>query len=84
MTLSAILLGAGACAGSVPVAFADPPAAPPRADAYHVVMWIAPGSTEPAAYDRVDAHAVEVGNKDQVARYGANHPGWDCWVEPGP
>jgi hypothetical protein len=83
-TLSAILLGAGACAGSAPAALADPPATPPRADSYYVVMCIAPGSTEPAAYERVDAHAVEVGNKDdQVAAYGAHHPGWTCWVVPG-
>src|SRR5262245_16204584 len=83
-TLSAILLGALACGCSVPKAFADPPATTPRADDYYVVMCITPGSTEPAAFERVDAHAVEVGHKDdQVARYGEHHPGWTCWLEPG-
>ena len=83
-TLSAILLGAAACAATVPAALADPAPTPPRADAYYVVMCLAPGSTEPAAYERVDAHAVDVGNKDdQVASYGQHHPGWTCWLEPG-
>jgi hypothetical protein len=80
---AAVLLGVGAAATAIPAALADPPATPPRADAYYVVMCLAPGDTSPTAYERVDAHAVEVGNKDdQVARYGDHHPGWQCWVEP--
>lgn len=81
--VSAILLGA-ASAVTVPSALADPPTTPPRADAYYVVMCLAPGATEPASYERVDAHALDFGNKDdQVARYGQHHPGWTCWLEPG-
>jgi len=46
-----------------------------------VAEW---GDTTATAYERVDARAVEVGNKDdQVARYGDHHPGWQCWLEPG-
>ena len=80
----ATLIGVGASAAATPAALADPPSTPPRADAYYVVMCLAPGETTPTAYERVDAHAVEIGNKDaQVARYGDNHPGWQCWLEPG-
>ena len=80
----ASLIGAGAFATAIPAALAEPPSTPPRADAYYVVMCIAPGETTATAYERVDAHAVEVGNKDeQVARYGDHHPGWECWLEPG-
>jgi hypothetical protein len=80
----ASLIGAGAFATAIPAALADPSSTPPRADAYYVVMCVAPGATTATAYERVDAHAVEVGNKDvQVAAYGDHHPGWDCWLEPG-
>jgi hypothetical protein len=80
----ATLIGAGASAAATPAALAEPPSTPPRADAWYVVMCLAPGDTTPTAYERVDAHAVEVGNKDeQVARYGDHHAGWECWVEPG-
>lgn len=80
----ATLIGAGASAAATPAALAEPPSTPPRADAWYVVMCLAPGETIPTAFERVDAHAVEVGNKDeQVARYGDHHPGWQCWVEPG-
>ena len=82
-TLSAIVLGAGVFA-VVPAALAEPPSTSPRADAYYVVMCLTPGATEPTAYERVDAHAVDPGNKDaQVARYGQHHPGWTCWLVPG-
>jgi hypothetical protein len=84
-SLSALVFGAGALATAVPAALAEPAPSPPRADAYYVVMCVGPGETEPSAYERVDAHAVEPGNKDeQVARYGQRHPGWTCWVVPGP
>jgi len=80
----ATLIGAGASAAATPAALAEPPSTPPRADAWYVVMCLAPGETTPTAFERVDARAVEVGNKDeQVARYGDHHPGWQCWVEPG-
>ena len=78
-------IAAGASATAIPAAVADPPSTPPRADAYYVVMCVAPGETTASAYEHVDAHAVEVGNKDdQVARYGDHHPGWDCWLVRGP
>ena len=81
---SAIVLGATAFA-VVPPALAEPPSTPPRADAYYVVVCQAPGATEPASYERVDAHAVDVGDKgEQVIAYGQHHPGWTCRVEPGP
>ena len=83
-TILAISLGAGVFASGVPAALAEPPSTPPRADAYYVVMCLAPGATEPTAYERVDAHAKDPGNKDeQVASYGDHHPGWDCWLQPG-
>jgi hypothetical protein len=81
----AIIVGAAVFALGVPAALADPPATPSRADAYYEVLCFAPGATEEAAYERVDAHFVEVGNKDeQVAHYGDHHPGWTCRVAPGP
>jgi hypothetical protein len=81
--LATLLIGAAALAIAIPAALAAPPSTP-RADAYYVVMCLAPGDTIPTAYERVDAHAVEVGNKDdQVARYGDHHAGWQCWLEPG-
>ena len=82
--LATLLIGAAVLAIAIPAALADPPATPPRADAYYTVMCLAPGDTTPTAFERVDAHAVEVGNKDdQVARYGDHHAGWQCWLEPG-
>ena len=80
----ATLIGAGAFATAIPAALAQPPSTPPRADAYYVVMCLSPGQTTATAYERVDAHSVELGNKDaQVAAYGDHHPGWQCWLEPG-
>lgn len=82
--VSAALLGAAAAANGVPAALADPPTTPPRADAYYVVMCTAPGSNEATAFERVDARAVEQGNKDdQVAQYAQHHAGWSCWLVPG-
>ena len=84
IVLATLLIGAAVLAIAIPAALAEPPSTPPRADAYYVVMCLAPGDTTPAAYERVDAHAVEVGNKDdQVAHYGDHHAGWQCWLEPG-
>ena len=83
-TLTAVVLGAAAFAAGVPAALADTPSTPPRADDTYVVMCVAPGATGETAYERVDAHAVENGNKDdQVSRYGDLHPGWSCRVVPG-
>jgi hypothetical protein len=48
----ASLIGAGAFAAAIPVALADPPSTPPRADAYYVVMCVAPGETTASAYER--------------------------------
>jgi hypothetical protein len=80
----AILIGTGAFATAIPTALADQPSTTPRADAYYVVMCLTPGATTATAFERVDAHAVEVGNKDdQVAAFGDHHPGWQCWLEPG-
>ena len=77
-------MAVGVFAVGVPAALAEPPSTPPRADAYYVVMCLAPGAADATAYERVDAHSVEVGNKDeQVARYGDHHPGWSCWLAPG-
>lgn len=82
--LSAVLLGAAACAAGAPAALADVPTTPPRADDYYVVMCLAPGATEWASFERVDANALEPGNKDeQVASYAEHHPGWTCRLEPG-
>jgi hypothetical protein len=82
--LATLLIGVAALAIATQAALAEPPSTPPRADAYYVVMCLAPGDTTPTAYERVDAHAVEVGNKDdQVAHYGDHHDGWQCWLEPG-
>ena len=84
IVLATLLIGAAALVIAIPAALAEPSSTPPRADAYYVVMCLAPGDTTPTAFERVDAHAVEVGNKDdQVARYGDHHAGWQCWVEPG-
>jgi hypothetical protein len=83
-TLTAAVLGAAAFATGVPAALADAPSTSPRADDTYVVMCVAPGATGETAYERVDAHAVDFGNKDdQVARYGDLHPGWSCRVVPG-
>jgi hypothetical protein len=83
-TLTAIALGAGAFTSGLPAALADTPSTPPRADDTFVVMCLAPGATEETAYERVDAHAVDIGNKDdQVSHYGDHHPGWTCRVVPG-
>ena len=41
-------------------------------------------ATGETAYERLDAHAVENGNKDdQVSHYGDLHPGWSCRIVPG-
>ena len=83
--VSALAASAIAVGVAVPAALADPPVTPPRADAYYVVLCLTPGATEETAFERVDAHSVEVGNKDeQVAHYGDHHPGWSCRVVPGP
>lgn len=83
-TLTAVVLGAAAFTAGVPAALADAPSTPPRADDTYVVMCFAPGAPNETAYERVDAHAVEIGNKDaQVARYGDHHEGWSCRVVPG-
>ena len=74
-------LGACALAGSAPVALADPPASPPRADAYVQVWCLAPGETVATPYERVDAQSVDLGNKDvQVAQFGLHHDGWLCQI----
>jgi hypothetical protein len=79
----ATLIAVGASATVIPSALAAW-TTPPRADAYYVVMCIAPGETTASAYERVDAHSVDLGHKDDaVAKYGVNHPGWQCWLEPG-
>jgi hypothetical protein len=81
----AALSVAAASAAGAPSALAAAPTASPRADAYFMVMCLAPGATEPASFERVDARSLEPGNKDeQVAAYGQHHAGWTCWLEPGP
>ena len=63
-------------------ALADPPATPPRADVYVEVWCRAPDGTV-AAYERVDAHSVDQGNKGvQVEHYGLHHEGWLCQIGP--
>ena len=68
IVLATSLIGAAALAIAIPAALAEPPSTPPRADAYYVVMCLAPGDTTPTAFERVDAHAVEVGNKGRPGR----------------
>jgi hypothetical protein len=76
-------LGACALAVSAPVALADPPASPPRADTYVQVWCLAPGETVATPYERVDSQSVDQGNKDvQVAHYGLHHEGWLCQIGP--
>jgi hypothetical protein len=83
-TLTVVVLGAAVFGAGVPAALADAASTPPRADDTYVVMCVAPGATEETAFERVDAHAVEVGNKDdQVSHYGDLHPDWSCRVMPG-
>ena len=68
-TVAVVALGVGALVIPAPAALADPPAAPPRADAYVEVWCRAPDGTV-APYERVDAHSVDQGNKDvQVDAY---------------
>jgi hypothetical protein len=75
-------LGLVALAVPAPAALADPPATPPRADAYVEVWCRAPDGTV-AAYERVDAQSVDQGNKDvQVEHYGLHHEGWFCQIGP--
>jgi hypothetical protein len=82
-TLAAFFVAAAFGAGA-PAALAATPTTSPRADAYDVVVCVAPGATEPASFERVDARSLAPGNKDeQVAAYGQHHPGWTCWLEPG-
>jgi hypothetical protein len=75
-------LGLGALVVPAPAALADPPATPPRADAYVEVWCRAPDGTV-AAYERVDAQSVDQGNKGvQVENYGLRHEGWLCQIGP--
>jgi hypothetical protein len=78
-----LVVGLGAGALLVPAtALADPSATPPRADAWVQVWCRAPDGTV-AAYERVDAHSVDQGNKDvQVAHYGLHHEDLFCQIGP--
>ena len=79
-TVAVVALGVGALVIPAPAALADPPAAPPRADAYVEVWCRAPDGTV-APYERVDAHSVDQGNKDvQVEHFGLHHDGWLCQI----
>ena len=75
-------LGVGALVVPAPAALADPPATPPRADAYVEVWCRAPDGTV-GLYERVDAQSVDQGNKDvQVEHWALHHEGWFCQIGP--
>ena len=80
-TVVVVAVGVGALV--IPAAaLADPPATPPRADVY-VELWCRAPDGTVAAYERVDAHSVDQGNKDvQVEHYGLHHEGWLCQIGP--
>jgi hypothetical protein len=83
-TVLGAMAGAGAFLIGVPTALAEAPATSPRADAYDVVMCLAPDSTEWQSYEAFDAHAADIGNRDdQVESYGQHHAGWTCTFESG-
>lgn len=80
-TMMVLAFGVGVLVVPAPAALADPPTTPPRADVYVQVWCRTPDGIE--AFERVDIHSVEQGNKDlQVAAFGLHHEGWFCQIGP--